>query len=292
MTGARPPRFAALAALAFLAAGEGFAQQTDSALVAELKRYLRDGGAIATAPSRFDSRDWAEAAVISGGLVFVGTRDDRIDAWVQSHRSKQTDDFARIVTPFGSWAAVGVSVVALGGGLVSHNQRLLETGRDAVEAEILAAGITTPVLKYAVGRVRPSDGGDGDEFKPFSGNSSFPSGHATEAFAVASVLAARADGWVVPVRLLHARELRRVRPRERPGALGLGRDRGRPRRHPHRAHDRETPPARRDAAGGAGPCIRLSHRTRDFTGQRRLHGASFLLDPFLPLTPRVSGPTD
>ena len=199
MTGARPPRFAALAAVAFLAAGPGFAQQTDSALVAELKRYLRDGGAIATAPSRFDSRDWAEAAVISGGLLFVGTRDDRIDAWVQDHRSKQTDDFARIVTPFGSWAAVGVSVVALGGGLVSHNKRLLETGRDAVEAEILAAGITTPVLKYAFGRVRPSDGGDGDEFKPFSGNSSFPSGHATEAFAVASVLAARADGWVVPV---------------------------------------------------------------------------------------------
>ena len=118
---------------------------------------------------------------------------------MQSHRSKQTDDFARIVTPFGSWAAVGISVVALGGGIVSHNERLLQTGRDAVEAEILAAGITTPVLKYAVGRVRPSDGGDGDEFKPFSGNSSFPSGHATEAFAVASVLAARADGWVVPV---------------------------------------------------------------------------------------------
>ena len=129
LTGARPPRFAALAALAFLAAGPGFAQQADSALAAELKRYLRDGGAIATAPSRFDSRDWAEAAVISGGLVFVGTRDDSIDAWVQAHRSKQTDDFARIVTPFGSWAAVGISVVALGGGLVSHNERLLQTGQ-------------------------------------------------------------------------------------------------------------------------------------------------------------------
>jgi membrane-associated phospholipid phosphatase len=112
-----------------LAAGPGLAQTTDSPLVAELKR------------------------------------DDRIDAWVQNHRSKQSDNFARVVTPFGSWAAIGVS-----------------------------AGITTPLLKYAVGRVRPSDGADADEFKPFSGNSSSPSGHATEAFAVASMLSARADG--------------------------------------------------------------------------------------------------
>jgi hypothetical protein len=182
-----------------LAAGPGLAQTTDSPLVAELKRYLNDGAAIAMAPSRFDVGDWAEVAAISGGVVFVGTRDDRIDSWVQNHRSKRTEDFAHVVKPFGSWAAIGVSAVALGGGLISHNKRLLDTGRDAVEAEILAAGIATPALKYAVGRVRPGDGSDADEFKPFSRNASFPSGETTEAFAVASVLSARADGWVVPV---------------------------------------------------------------------------------------------
>jgi hypothetical protein len=198
-------RLAPLAAAALLAAGSGFAQTTDSALVAELKRYLRDGEAIATSPARFDGLDWAETALISGSLGFVGTRDDRVDAWVQNHRSKQSDNFSRIVTPFGSWAAISISAVALGGGLLSHNQRLLDTGRDAVEAEFLAAGIATPVLKFAVGRVRPSDGSDANEFKPLSGNSSFPSGHATEAFAVASVLSARADGWVVPVLSLGAR---------------------------------------------------------------------------------------
>jgi len=41
-------------------------------------------------------------------------------------------------------------------------------------------------------RARPSDGSDADEFKPFSGNNSFDSGHTTEAFAVATVFAARA----------------------------------------------------------------------------------------------------
>jgi membrane-associated phospholipid phosphatase len=190
---------APLEVVVLLAAGPGLAQTTDSPLVAELKRYLNDGAAIVTAPSRFDVGDWAGVAAISGGAVFVGTRDDHIDAWVQSYRSKQTEDFARVVKPFGTWAAIGVSALALGGGLVSHNERLLDMGRDAVEAEILAAGITTPLLKYAVGRVRPSGGADADEFKPFSGNSSFPSGETTEAFAIASVLSARADGWVVPV---------------------------------------------------------------------------------------------
>jgi membrane-associated phospholipid phosphatase len=199
VTLARRLWLAHLAAAVLLAASPACAQTTDSALVSELKRYLHDGEAIATAPARFDSRDWVEMAAISGGLAFVGTRDDRIDAWVQSHRSKQTEDFARVVKPFGSLAAAGISVVALGGGLVFHDKRLLDTGRDAVEAEILAAGIATPTLKYAVGRVRPSSGSDADEFKPFSGNASFPSGETTEAFAVASVLAARADGWVVPV---------------------------------------------------------------------------------------------
>ncbi|HMA28274.1 MAG TPA: phosphatase PAP2 family protein [Thermoanaerobaculia bacterium] len=190
---------APLEMLLLLAAGPGLAQTTDSPLVAELHRYLNDGASIATASSRFDVGDWADAAAIYGGVAFVGARDDRIDAWVQSHRSKQTEDFARVVKPFGTWAAIGVSALALGDGLVSHNERFLDTGRDAVEAEILAAGITTPLLKYAVGRVRPSGGADADEFKSFSGNSSFPSGETTEAFAVASVLSARAEGWVVPV---------------------------------------------------------------------------------------------
>ena len=199
MTLASRLRVAPLAVALFLATGEGLAQQTDSALVVELKRYLRDGGAIATAPARFEGRDWAETAVISGGLVWVGTRDESIDAWVQGHRSKSTDDFARIVTPLGSWAGVGISVIALGGGLVSHNKPLLDTGRDVIEAEILAAAITTPILKYAIGRARPGDGVGAYELRPFSGNDSFPSGHTTEAFAVASVLSARADGWFVPV---------------------------------------------------------------------------------------------
>jgi membrane-associated phospholipid phosphatase len=40
--------------------------------------------------------------------------------------------------------------------------------------------------------------GNQTTFEPGSGNYSFSSGHATEAFAVASVIAARTSGWIVP----------------------------------------------------------------------------------------------
>ena len=60
---------------------------------------------------------------------------------------------------------------------------------DAVTATIIASGIITPVLKYSIGRYRPSQSTSTFKFRPFSGHQSFPSGHATQAFAVASVVA-------------------------------------------------------------------------------------------------------
>ena len=58
--------------------------------------------------------------------------------------------------------------------------------------------IVTPVIKLVIGRTRPSQGSDADEYKPFSSRQSFPSGHTTEAFTLASVVATRSHGWVVP----------------------------------------------------------------------------------------------
>jgi hypothetical protein len=175
--------------------------QTSQALAAvreEARRYLLDGRSILTSPLHWDSSDWARAGVIVAALAILGRKDTAIDAAVQRNKSSRTDAVASAVTPLGSYAAVGVSVAALGGGWLLRDAPLRDTGRDAIEAELLAAGIVTPLLKTLTGRVRPSQGSDADEFHTFSGNQSFPSGHATEAFAVASVFAARSDGWIVP----------------------------------------------------------------------------------------------
>lgn len=169
------------------------------ALKAEVNRYVVDGRAILLAPLHWDEKSWAEAAVAIAAVAALTSQDSRIDAGIQRSRSSRTDAVSRVVTPFGSYAAIAASLAPLGAGLLFRDGALRDTGRDAIEAELFAAGIVTPILKKAAGRLRPAQGSDGDEYRPLSSGQSFPSGHATEAFAVASVFAARSKGWVVPV---------------------------------------------------------------------------------------------
>jgi membrane-associated phospholipid phosphatase len=164
----------------------------------EARRYVLDAGGLLTSPLRWDGGQWARAGAVIAALGVLASDDAAIDQTVQRHRSTQTDAFARGVTPLGSYGGVGLSAAVLGGGLLFKDDSLRDTGRDAVEAELLAAGVFTPLLKVTIGRLRPSQGSDADEFHAFSARNSFPSGHATEAFALASVFAARARGWVVP----------------------------------------------------------------------------------------------
>ncbi len=49
---------------------------------------------------------------------------------------------------------------------------------------LLYASTTTLALKYIFGRHRPTNASTPFHFSPFSGNTSFPSGHATAAFAL------------------------------------------------------------------------------------------------------------
>ena len=175
------------------------AESLPSVLKNEAHRYVTDGGVILLAPLHWDGRSWTQAAIAVASVALLATQDQRIDAAVAKNRSSGTDSVSSAVTPLGSYAAIGVSVASLGAGLLFKNAELRDTGRDAIEAEIFAAGIITPILKKTVGRLRPSQGSDADEYHPFSNDQSFPSGHSTEAFAVASVFAARSRGWVVPV---------------------------------------------------------------------------------------------
>jgi len=72
--------------------------------------------------------------------------------------------------------------------------------QDGLAASLIASGMITPALKLTFGRARrEQDKGphDFDFFDPRS--TSFPSGHTTQAFAVASAIAAHYDSTCVKV---------------------------------------------------------------------------------------------
>ena len=132
----------------------------------------------------------AAAAVTAAGFA------DRT-VWEHTH-AQGSQDLADAVQPLGTPMVLGAAVIAgYGAGrLLGHPALAAASVRGAVA--LAAAGTTTLVLKYVVGRKRPIDSpGEPFEFDPFTGDASFPSGHTTLAFAAATVLDREtASRWV------------------------------------------------------------------------------------------------
>ena len=84
------------------------------------------------------------------------------------------------------------------GGAVFDNAKARAVAQDGLAASLIASGMITPALKYAFGRARHDEGNGPYDFDYFSTrHTAFPSGHTTQAFAVASVVAAHYDSpWV------------------------------------------------------------------------------------------------
>ena len=159
---------------------------------------LEDARYVLTSPARWNQRDWRDAGLI--GLTVVGTAgllDRRVQKAVQRSKNRASDNITRFFEPFGA----EYSLVVLGGfylaGSVNDDPKAKAVAQDGLAASLIAAGLITPALKLAVGRSRPSQDAGTHRFRPFGSNASFPSGHTTQAFAVASVIAAHYESpWV------------------------------------------------------------------------------------------------
>jgi hypothetical protein len=164
----------------------------------EAKRYLADSYAVVTAPLHWNAADWERfggVVVLVGGLMLA---DESIDREVQQNRSHFTDRVSDATTGFGGAWAQNVGVGYLLAGYLLRDWNTRETGREILEAGFLSHVLDKWVLKPAFGRERPFESNGEVRFHPFSSHDSFPSGHATQAFALASVISFRSKGWVVP----------------------------------------------------------------------------------------------
>jgi hypothetical protein len=137
-------------------------------------RIIKDVRDVATAPVHWRAREWTRFGEGVALVLAVHAADDDILHAVQRNHH---DTFAKRVTPFGGGRGDEIAMAMIAGGWLAHDDRLRNSGAGALESSIMAATITK-IGKKIARRERP-DGSD---------NQSFPSGHATTAFALATAI--------------------------------------------------------------------------------------------------------
>jgi membrane-associated phospholipid phosphatase len=156
---------------------------------------------VLTAPERWQQQEWRDMGLAAAGLVVVAAILDRPVRDEMHRHAPNNNRFLLTVERFGAEYSLGM----LGGfylaGALGNNDKAAAVAQDGLSACIIASGIVTPAIKFATGRARPRENVGVAHFRPFNGsyalNSSFPSGHPTQAFALASVISGHYDdAWV------------------------------------------------------------------------------------------------
>ena len=131
---------------------------------------------------------WWEVAVVAATIGAVSAADHGVDTWVQDHRSTSSDNLARVFRHGGQpEITFAVPVGILAAGVIGGRKDWQRSGARVLLSVVLA-GLTTGGIKEVTGRIRPVDATNQYLFRPFSHHDSFPSGHTTMAFALASAL--------------------------------------------------------------------------------------------------------
>ncbi len=139
-------------------------------------------------PLRWNQGDLLEMGSLVAGIALVNQFDDQIMDFSQSNNNPALNFTSKEIGRFGEEYSFATLAAFYLSGKLFKDEKAVMVAKDGLIASIIAAGVVTPLIKEAGGRVRPRDQtGEGD-FQPFSGNHSFPSGHTTQAFAIASVI--------------------------------------------------------------------------------------------------------
>jgi len=153
------------------------------------KGIFSDIGYTATSPLVWDRTDWITAGWVAGGTGMFLALDKVINNTVKDNRSSTTDSLADIFETFGN---ANFTIPTLAGfyilGYVNENEKSKRTILIAAESLFITSLYTT-VLKFSFGRHRPSTGNHPNRFHGFSKHTSFPSGHTSSMFAIATVVA-------------------------------------------------------------------------------------------------------
>jgi membrane-associated phospholipid phosphatase len=161
--------------------------------------FLDDVKYVLTKPAHWQTQEWkdlgwASLAVVSTAMLIDNPLHDK------AHTQAGSSPFMLTIERFGADFSIGV----IGGfyltGSLADNDTAMLVAQDSLTASIIASGMITPTIKIITGRSRPYEEVGNNNFQGASAsspNSSFPSGHTTEAFALASVISAHyEETWI------------------------------------------------------------------------------------------------
>jgi hypothetical protein len=131
-----------------------------------------------------------KVVVFAFALAAVMRMDQGIRDEVQERRSPTLERWEKRIEPLGHLATTSLAALSLwGGGALAGNEKQAETGRIMAES-LLVANVFNLGSRWAFSRSRPGAEGKSGAFFT-EGDHAFPSGHATRAFAIATVLSER-----------------------------------------------------------------------------------------------------
>jgi len=116
-------------------------------------------------------------------LIPASGLDPQVNPEVRKITGGAFGSYLDVVNEFGG-PRMNLPVTALFAASLATKDRRFQDAAFTSFQSMLYAGVIGYTLKYAFGRSRPYEGQGAFQFSPFSGHTSFPSGHTTTAFAI------------------------------------------------------------------------------------------------------------
>jgi membrane-associated phospholipid phosphatase len=171
----------------------GLSERRTECLDCSITHFYQDTKHVLTSPFHWNQRSFLTFATLSVGTFGLMLAEEDIQDLAQDHRNSTTNRISKWTDRYYKRVRnLTIGRIYLSG-ILFRDTKAKETALLCVESVALAEGITKGI-KYLVGRTRPFGNMGTFHFDPLripppSSSLSFPSGHATTAFALSSVIA-------------------------------------------------------------------------------------------------------
>jgi len=133
-------------------------------------------------------------------LIYVNIYCQNLDIELLRHinldRNRSLDGTFRVITNSASPASFGTPVIMCGIGLIKHDSLLLRNSL-YIGSSMIVTVIFTTIAKYSINRPRPFESYPFIEKETGGGSPSFPSGHTSEAFSLATSVSLTYPKWYI-----------------------------------------------------------------------------------------------